>query len=66
MNSIISKKGVINLALCLMAALSLAGCSSTPSRSIAEEHKSDVSRIEDGVQVPHTFHGNRFEKYNEY
>lgn len=78
MNSrIISKgqknlKSLAHLSVCLIAALTLASCSSTNSREIAQEkatddvYKNDVKKIEDGNQAPHKFHSKRFEPYNEY
>ena len=66
------KKSLTTLSVCLITALTLASCSSTNSREIAQEKandnsfKSDVSKIEDGNQAPHKFHGKRFERYNEY
>lgn len=66
------KKSLTNLSVCLIAALTLASCSSTNSREIAQEkanddvYKNDVSKIEEGNQAPHKFHSKRFEKYNEY
>lgn len=66
------KKRLAHLSVCLIAALTLASCSSTNSREIAQEkanddiYKSDVKKIQEGNQAPHKFHGKRFEKYNEY
>ncbi len=65
MNSILSKRGLLNLTLCLFIAGLLASCSSSPSRAIAEEQKSDVAKITDGEKAPHKFHSKRFEHYNE-
>lgn len=65
MNSILTKRGLLNLSLCLLVAGLLASCSSSPSRAIAEEQKSDVAKIQDGVKAPHKFHSRRFEHYNE-
>ncbi len=65
MKSLLSKKGLLNLSLCVFTVALLAGCSSNPSRTVAEEHKSDVAKIQDGEQAPHKFHSKRFEHYNE-
>lgn len=64
-------KSLTNLSVCLIAALTLASCSSTNTREIAEAkafdetHKNDVTKIEDGNRAPHKFHSKRFEQYNE-
>lgn len=65
MTKLLSKKGLLNLSLCVLTVALLTGCSSSPSRAIAEEQKSDVAKIHDGEQAPHKFHSKRFEHYNE-
>ncbi len=65
MKALLSKKGLLNLSLCVFTVALLASCSSSPSRQIAEEQKSDVAKIQDGEKAPHKFHSKRFENYNE-
>lgn len=65
MSSILFKKGLLNLALCVFTVALLSSCSSGPYREIAEEQKTDVAKIHDGEQAPHKFHSKRFERYNE-
>lgn len=52
--------------LTLFTVLTLAGCSSNPSREVAQEHRSDVSKIQDTEYAPHKFHGKRFERNSQY
>ena len=54
--------------LTLITVLSLAGCSSTPSRDVAQEkeHQDGVSKIQDNEYPPHKFHETRFERNSQY
>lgn len=62
------KKSVITLSLSLITVLSLAGCSSSPSRGLADEkeHQDGISKIQDNEYAPHKFHDKRFERNNQY
>ncbi len=68
MSFITLKKSLVTLSISLITVLSLAGCSSSPSRDVAQdkEHQDAVSKIRDNEYAPHKFHDKRFERNNQY
>lgn len=71
MNSMIIKKSVFNLVLCVVTAVTLTSCSSQSRSPAAEEQavidsKEGSSAIPVDENSPQRFHSKRITPYNEY
>lgn len=68
MNLLMLRKSVFTLSLAVITVLSLAGCSSSANREVAQEkeHQSGISKIQDNEYAPHKFHDKKFERNNQY
>lgn len=60
MKSVITKRNIFNLSLCLLTVFILASCSSNSTRTIAQEES------ETRENAPQKFHAKRFEQNNGY